>query len=277
MAFLDFFRPKKAKQPTPAKKPAENLIQRIKRFFTPAKKPKTETTPAPPPASHPTQKQRAQMRANAEQEAMRKATNILLESLNHPDDAGWQEARRRAKEYIDKSTNLAGKGPLQDKNRQRIAERYVEDILSTPEGVDERKEARRAQFNANMGSNFSGDQWDTVEKILNSKSFKKLHELFSSYKPSEIITMITDPLSSGATVANVERSVDLFSREQIPPEMDLFNMAVNLNDTQFERAAEDIAFWNRETDTSQMDEHEIGEYMFSMFERVRQDETLQRD
>lgn len=278
MAFFDFFKPRKPAIPNAPKPKQDNLITRaIKKLFAPRPKPAEEKpAPAPKPA-HTTQEQRAQMRANAEAEAMRRATNILMESLQHPDDVGWNEARRRAKEYIDRSTKLVGKGALQDKNRQRAAERYINDQLSTAEGVDERKQMRRDTFNKNMGTNFSGDQWYTVESILDSKSFKKIQELYVNVPPSEIIALVMKPLSEGATVDNVVRSVDIFSRENIPPEFDIFDKVVNMNDDQFLKFSEEVNVFNSETDFARWDDHDIAEAFYSMAEGVMQDETLQND
>lgn len=276
MNFFDFFKPSKPAIPNAPKPKRDNLVVRVvKKLFAPRPKPAEEKpAPAPTPART-TQEQRAQMRANAEAEAMKRATNILIESLQHPDDAGWNEARRRAKEFIDRSTGLVGKGALQDKNRQRVAERYINDQLSTVEGIDERKESRRAQFNANMGTNFSGNQWDTVERILDSKSFKKLKELFVNIPPSELIALVMKPLSEGATVDSVERTVDVFSRENIPPEFDIFDKVVNMNDAQFMKFSEVVNVFNTETDFTRWDDHDIAEAFYSMAEGVIQDETLQ--
>lgn len=183
---------------------------------------------------------------DAEVEALRRAVEMLIEANKHAGDAAYEQARQEALVYINKSQQLAGKGPSQSGNRRTIAERYMKKELSTPAGVAARKNRQLEIFNGNFGFSLSAAQADTVGELMNSNSFKKLMELFRE-KYDIIIGMVGDQVEQGIDPVRIEQSLDLWQRLEIEPDFSDFAKVTELSTEDFMQLQEDLLSYNEES------------------------------
>ena len=183
---------------------------------------------APPPAPEKTKKEiRRELREEKEGEAEATAIRMIQYAAEHPDDRSAREARRQAVEYLRRSQGLMGKGDLQDKNREELAKKYLEKGLSTPEKVENRKAEKLAQFNQNFGLNLTPENWDTMDKLMESTSFKKILEQ-NREKYLEFIAMVGDAVENSVNPVRIESALDIWQRADLPIEFDDFAAIVQL-------------------------------------------------
>lgn len=175
----------------------------------------------------------------SEKEALQKAMNILLEAEEHPDDASWNVAREKALIYINKSQRLVGGGQLQRKNRRRAADTYIENAYSTPEGVAAIKKKKLDTFNSNFGFDLSAEEADTIGKIMQDPSFKKLMEQFSAMY-DVIIGMVGDEVSKNVDPDRIRGALDMWSYAGIEPDFENFANVTALNNEQFRQLDAEI-------------------------------------
>lgn len=183
---------------------------------------------------------------DAEVEALRRAVEMLIEANQHAGDAAYEQARQEALVYINKSQQLAGKGPTQSGNRRMIAERYMKKELSTPAGVVARKNRQLEIFNANFGFSLSRTQAKTVGSLMASDSFKKLMELYKE-KYDIIIGMVGDQVEQGIDPVRIEQALDLWQQVGIEPDFSDFSKVTELSVEEFTQLREDLLIYNEES------------------------------
>lgn len=183
---------------------------------------------------------------DAEVEALRRAVEMLIEANKHAGDAAFEQARQEALVYINKSQQLAGKGPTQRGNRRMIAERYMKKELSTPAGVTARKNRQLEIFNANFGFSLSRTQAETVGSLMASDSFKKLMETYKE-KYDIIIGMVGDQVELGIDPVRVEQALDMWQQVGIEPDFSDFAKVTELPTDEFLQLREDLLIYNEES------------------------------
>ena len=182
---------------------------------------------------------------SAESDALRKATEMLIQSEQHPDDATWNAARNKALLYINKSQKLAEKGPRQTGNRRGIAERYMEDQLATAAGVEQRKADKLQIFNSNFGFDLSQDQAQTVGKLMESPSFQKLMETYKE-RYDILIGMLGDQIEQGIDPVRVESAINFWQENNLEPDFADFAKVTELPAEDYNALLSDVAFYNEE-------------------------------
>lgn len=182
-------------------------------------RPKAPTPPPAPPA--PAASPEIPAYISAEMDALRKATEILIQSEEHRADATWEEARNKALLYINKSQRLADKGKTQSGNRRTIAERYAGDLLSTPGGVEERKRSRLEVFNSNFGFDLSQEQAQTVGELMKSESFQKLMETYKE-RYDILIGMVGEQIEDGIDPVRIEMALNFWQENNLEPDFSDF-------------------------------------------------------
>ena len=195
-------------------------------------------TPQPPP-------QTQQPKTGDEASALRRAVEMLIEAEKHAGDPTYEQARENALVYINKSQRLAGVGATQSGNRRYIAERYINDELSSAEGVEARKERMLDTFNANFGFDLSREQADTVGELMKSSSFKKLMETYKE-KYDILIEMVGDNVELGVDPVRLEKQLTIWQENYINPEYDDFQKVTALSDEDFDKMYTQINEYNEE-------------------------------
>lgn len=218
-ASISGFFGRKPKEPTPP--PAPETVPDIK--------------PAPAPPEYQTK----------EIEALRRAMDILIAAETHPDDATYNQARNAALLYINKSQKLADKGKTQTGNRRTIAEKYIENQLSSPEGIKQRKADKLRVFNSNFKFNLNEEQADIVGDIMETPSFQKLLETYKEMY-DVIIGMVGDEIEKNIDPVRVENAINLWYENGLTPDFSDFSKVVALSDSDYRKMQETIQEYNEE-------------------------------
>lgn len=187
-----------------------------------------------------------QQPVSREADALRAAIDMIIEAQQHAGDPTYDKAREEALVYINKSQNLTNKGTTQSGNRRYIADRYLKSELSTPEGVEQRKERMLETFNSNFGFDLTREQAETVGQLMKSDSFKKLMEQYRE-KYDIIIGMVGDNIELGADPVRIEQELDLWQRVGMEPDFSVFQNVTALDDETFQALQEDLLLYNEES------------------------------
>lgn len=181
-----------------------------------------------------------------EAEALRRATEILITAEEHAGDAIYERARQEALTYINKSQRLAGLGKQQRGNRIRIAERYLKSELSSAAGIDDRKQRKLEIFNSNFGLDLSESQAQTVGKLMESTSFKKLMETFKE-RYDILIGMVGQQVEEGVDPERISAALDLWQGAGLDPDFTDFAKVTDLSNDDFLSLQEDLTLLNEES------------------------------
>lgn len=234
--FRRFFTPKEEKQILqPKEEPKPRWLTRLQNFF----KPKEEKQVLEP-------KEQPLPKTGNEAQALKAAIDMIIEASQHTGDPTYDKAREEALVYINKSQNLTNKGATQTGNRRYIADRYLKSELSTPEGVEQRKERMLETFNANFGFDLTRDQADTVGQLMKSDSFKKLMEQYRE-KYDIIIGMVGDNIELGADPVRIEQQLDLWQQVGMEPDFSVFQNVTALDMEDFQALREEMLIYNEES------------------------------
>lgn len=226
------------------------IVTGVQRIFgrPPKEQPPQELTPVIPEIEIKPEKPHRRA-SGSEAEALRRAVDMLIEANQHPGDATYEQARQEALVYINKSQKLADIGKTQSGNRAFIAGKYMEKELSTPAGVERRKARKLEIFNSNFGFHLSEDQADTVGKLMETPSFKKLMETYKE-RYDIIIGMVGDQIEAGIDPVRVERALDLWQSAGIEPDFAAFADVTELSAEEFNALSEELALYNEESVTA---------------------------
>ena len=178
-------------------------------------------------------------------EALRRAMDILIAAETHPDDATYTQARNAALLYINKSQKLVNKGKTQTGNRRTIAEKYIANQLSTPEGIRQRKADKLRVFNSNFKFNLNEEQADIVGDIMETPSFQKLLETYKEMY-DVIIGMVGDEIEKNIDPVRVESVINLWYENGLTPDYSDFSKVVALSDKDFQKMQEAIQEYQKE-------------------------------
>lgn len=223
------------KKTTPKVEPKQKWLQRIQNFFKPKVEPQIlEPKVEPPP------------KTGREADALRAAIDMIIKASEHSGDPTYDKAREEALVYINKSQNLTNKGATQSGNRRYIADRFLNSELSTPEGVERRKERMLETFNANFGFDLTREQADTVGQLMKSDSFKKLMEQYRE-KYDIIIGMVGDNIELGADPVRIEQQLDLWQQVGLEPDFSVFQNVTALDSADFQALREEMLIYNEES------------------------------
>lgn len=222
------------KKTTPKEEPKQRWLTRLQNFFAPKEEkqilePKVEPLPK-----------------GSEADALRAAVDMIIKASEHTGDPTYDKAREEALVYINKSQNLTNKGATQSGNRRYIADRYLKSELSTPAGVEQRKERMLDTFNANFGFDLTREQADTVGQLMKSDSFKKLMEQYRE-KYDIIIGMVGDNIELGADPVRIEQQLDLWQQVGMEPDFSVFQNVTALDMEDFQTLREDLLIYNEES------------------------------
>lgn len=180
-----------------------------------------------------------------EAEALRTAINMIIEAQQHAGDPTYDKAREEALVYINKANKLTNTGKSQSGNRKYIAKKYLEKEISTPEGVERRKERMLETFNSNFGFDLTREQADTVGQLMKSDSFKKLMETYRE-KYDIIIGMVGDNIELGADPVRIEQQLDLWARVGMEPDFSMFQNVTALDNEAFTSLQEQLLTYAEE-------------------------------
>ena len=216
---------------------------KVGEFF--GRKPAAPPEPPKPAEAPPIAAPSAPEYKSKEIEAMQRAMRLLMDAEEHPDDATWNAARHAALLYINKSQKLLEKGKTQTGNRRTIAEQYIENQLSTAEGVRQRKADKLRVFNANFKFNLSEEQADVVGDLMDTPSFQKLLETYKEMY-DVVIGMVGDEIEKNVDPVRVESAINLWYDNGLTPDFDDFAKVVALSDKDYTAMQESIAEYNRE-------------------------------
>lgn len=205
----------------------KKAIGAVGRIFRP--EPPAAATPEMPKVVQPTI---TQIPDSQEAEALRTAINMIIEAQQHAGDPTYDKAREEALVYINKANKLTNTGKSQSGNRKFIAKKYLEKEISTPEGVERRKERMLETFNSNFGFDLTRDQAETVGQLMKSDSFKKLMETYKE-KYDIIIGMVGDNIELGADPVRIEQQLDLWQRVGMEPDFSMFQNVTALDNDAF--------------------------------------------
>lgn len=228
--------PKEEKQILqPKVEPKQGWLTRLQNFFKPKEEkqilePKVEPLP----------------KTGREADALRAAIDMIIKASEHTGDPTYEKAREEALVYINKSQKLTSTGATQTGNRRYIADLYLKKELSSPEGVERRKERMLETFNANFGFDLTRDQADTVGQLMKSDSFKKLMEQYRE-KYDIIIGMVGDNIELGADPVRIEQQLDLWQQVGIEPDFSVFQNVTALDTEDFQSLREDLLIYNEES------------------------------
>lgn len=206
--------------------------------------------PEPPAAAAPempkvVQPAIEQIPDSQEAEALRTAINMIIEAQQHAGDPTYDKAREEALVYINKANKLTNTGKSQSGNRKYIAKKYLEKEISTPEGVERRKERMLETFNSNFGFELTREQADTVGQLMKTDSFKKLMETYRE-KYDIIIGMVGDNIELGADPVRIEQQLDLWARVGIEPDFSMFQNVTALDSAAFASLQEQLLTYAEE-------------------------------
>lgn len=183
---------------------------RIQNIFIPTIVPEEEeATPVRRPARSSAIRKKAMQ--EKEREAFQRALWMIQYAMENPENATAQRAKDKAITYMNKSKELTGKGNLQDWNRQVIAQKLINDKMSTKEGQEAIFKESLYQMNRNLNIKLTPDTYNTLKNITNTDSFKKMMELGKTYY-KEIYGAVADQVDTGTDPARIEQTLDLFTR-----------------------------------------------------------------
>lgn len=218
----------------------KKAIGAVGRIFRP--EPPAAAAPEMPKVMQPTI---AQIPDSQEAEALRTAINMIIEAQQHAGDPTYDKAREEALVYINKANKLTNTGKSQSGNRKYIAKKYLEKEISTPEGVERRKDRMLETFNSNFGFDLTRDQAETVGQLMKSDSFKKLMETYKE-KYDIIIGMVGDNIELGADPVRIEQQLDLWQRVGIEPDFSMFQNVTALDNDAFASLQEELLLYAEE-------------------------------
>ena len=218
----------------------KKAIGAVGRIFRP--EPPAAAAPELPKVVQPTI---TQIPDSQEAEALRTAINMIIEAQQHAGDPTYDKAREEALVYINKANKLTNTGKTQSGNRKYIAKKYLEKEISTPEGVERRKERMLETFNSNFGFDLTRDQAETVGQLMKSDSFKKLMETYRE-KYDIIIGMVGDNIELGADPVRIEQQLDLWARVGMEPDFSMFQNVTALDNTAFASLQEQLLTYAEE-------------------------------
>lgn len=218
----------------------KKAIGAVGRIFRP--EPPAAAAPEMPKVVQPTI---TQIPDSQEAEALRTAINMIIEAQQHAGDPTYDKAREEALVYINKANKLTNTGKTQSGNRKYIAKKYLEKEISTPEGVERRKERMLETFNSNFGFDLTREQADTVGQLMKSDSFKKLMETYRE-KYDIIIGMVGDNIELGADPVRIEQQLDLWARVGIEPDFSMFQNVTALDSAVFASLQEQLLLYAEE-------------------------------
>lgn len=218
----------------------KKAIGAVGRIFRP--EPPTAAAPEMPKVVQPTI---TQIPDSQEAEALRTAINMIIEAQQHAGDPTYDKAREEALVYINKANKLTNTGKSQSGNRKYIAKKYLEKEISTPEGVERRKERMLETFNSNFGFDLTRDQAETVGQLMKSDSFKKLMETYRE-KYDIIIGMVGDNIELGADPVRIEQQLDLWARVGMEPDFAVFQNVTALDNAAFASLQEELLSYAEE-------------------------------
>ena len=210
------------------------------------KQPAAEPVPEPPAEPQPPAPEPPASKYGREAEALRRATEMLIEASQHPGDATWEYARQEALVYITKTQTLADKGATQTGNRRYVADIYLKKEISTPKGVERRKERKLEIFNANFGFQLTAEQADTVGQLMNTPSFKKLMETYKE-KYDILIGMVGDQVELGVDPVRIEQQLDLWQQVGIEPDFSDFAKVSALTSEAFQEMRAELMTYSEES------------------------------
>lgn len=218
----------------------KKAIGAVGRIFRP--EPPATVEPEMPKVVQPTI---TQIPDSQEAEALRTAINMIIEAQQHAGDPTYDKAREEALVYINKANKLTNTGKTQSGNRKYIAKKYLEKEISTPEGVERRKERMLETFNSNFGFELTREQADTVGQLMKTDSFKKLMETYRE-KYDIIIGMVGDNIELGADPVRIEQQLDLWARVGIEPDFSMFQNVTALDSAAFASLQEQLLLYAEE-------------------------------
>lgn len=227
------------------KRIGQGIKKAVSNIFGRTQKAAPQHKAAPPPPQPKAAPQPQRPKTGDEVSALRRAVEMLIEADKHAGDPTYERAREKALVYINKSQRLAGVGATQSGNRRYIADQYLDDELSTAEGVEARKEKMLATFNANFGFDLSREQADTVGELMKSSSFKKLMETYKE-KYDILIEMVGDNVELGVDPIRLEKQLTIWQENNINPEYDDFQKVTALSDEDFDKMYAQINEYNEE-------------------------------
>lgn len=211
---------------------------RIKKVF--------QRRPAPMPQPQTKGQARQAAREKAEDRATKQALWAIQNAAEHPEDRTAQAGRKKAVEYLSRAERLKGKGKLQDANRQRMAERWLESDLSNASGQQDRKARRLQTFNENFNMDLNEDQAKIVTDLMESDSYNKLIETYRGiYR--ELISAIGEAVANNIDPLNIEKALTLFQENELQPDFDTFSKVLDLSDEDFNVLAAEMDFYTAES------------------------------
>lgn len=218
----------------------KKAIGAVGRIFRP--EPPAAAAPEMPKVVQPTITQTPD---SQEAQALRTAINMIIEAQQHAGDPTYDKAREEALVYINKANKLTNTGKSQTGNRKYIAKKYMEKEISTPEGVERRKDRMLETFNSNFGFDLTREQAETVGQLMKSDSFKKLMETYKE-KYDIIIGMVGDNIELGADPVRIEQQLDMWQRVGIEPDFSMFQNVTALNNDAFASLQEELMLYAEE-------------------------------
>lgn len=218
----------------------KKAIGAVGRIFRP--EPPTAATPEMPKVVQPTI---TQIPDSQEAEALRTAINMIIEAQQHAGDPTYDKAREEALVYINKANKLTNTGKTQSGNRKYIAKKYLEKEISTPEGVERRKDRMLETFNSNFGFDLTREQAETVGQLMKTDSFKKLMETYKE-KYDIIIGMVGDNIELGADPVRIEQQLDLWQRVGMEPDFSMFQNVTALDSEAFTSLQDELLLYAEE-------------------------------
>ena len=201
---------------------------------------KRKQEPAQPEPPKTPQQIRQEKRINAETEALRRALWAIQNAINKPEDRTAQNARRQAIEYLSRAEHLKGKGTLQDWNRQKIAERFIESDYSTATGQEDLKRKKLDTFNQNFGFDLTRAQAEKVGQIMDTSSYKKLLEK-NKEMYDVIIQAVGDAIDNRVDPVRIENTLSYLEKVDIVPEFNDFTKLMQLSDSEYEVFSQEAA------------------------------------
>jgi hypothetical protein len=196
------------------------------------------------PQKHLSASERQKIRLDLEEKARQRAIWAIDNYQQNPDSYVAKLARDQAQQYLNRSAALAGKGPLQDWNRQKMAERWIDSDYSTETGQTAMSERMLQTFNANFGMDLTPEVYEnTMKGIINSDTFQKALDINRNLY-AVIFGMVGDEASAGTDARRIEQTLDLFNRSGVNT-YEYFKDIAGLNSNLFnELAAESSELFN---------------------------------
>lgn len=150
----------------------------------------------------------------AEIEAYKRALWAIDQGIQNPENGVAQVGMDKAREYLNRSAALAGKGKLQNWNRQQMAQRWIESDYSSKVGQEDLQDRKLDTFNANFGINLSKSQYNAMRGMIHSPAFQKLLEMHRNmYR--EIYNMVGEAIEKGTDPVRIEQTLDVYVRSGV--------------------------------------------------------------